>query len=192
MLKALHFARTLVGQVLQPGAVAVDATAGNGHDTEFLARIVGPSGKVYAFDIQREAVESSTIRLQAAGLQQCATVVHAGHEQMQQYIAPEHVGTIAACMFNLGYLPRGDKSITTRRHTSLLALQTAVEFLAPSGIITVMFYPGHSEGAEEAEHITAWATALPQTHFHVLRYEFVNLRNSPPWLLAIEKNNVLR
>ncbi len=191
MLKALHFARTLIANALQPGALAIDATAGNGHDTEFLARLVGTNGMVYAFDIQEQAVIATRNRLLNAGLERQTMVVHDGHEHMRHHIAPEHCGLINVCMFNLGYLPRGDKSITTKRQTSLQALQAATELLAPNGIITVMIYPGHAEGTEEAAHISAWARELPQTQYHVLHYEFINLSNAPPRLLAIEKNDVL-
>src|ERR1700754_4394232 len=118
MLKALHFARTLIADTLWPGALAIDATAGNGHDTEFLAGLVGPAGTVYAFDIQEQAVNSTGERLRKAGLEDRVQVVHSGHEHMQRYIPAEHYGHINAVMFNLGYLPHGDKSITTREHTS--------------------------------------------------------------------------
>ncbi len=191
MLKALHFARTLIAGVLRPGAVAVDATAGNGYDTEFLAGLVGHTGMVYAFDIQEQAVAATRRRLRTAGLEQRAQVICDGHEHMKHHIPLAQHGHINACMFNLGYLPRGNKSITTQRHTSLEALQTAVELLAPNGRITVMFYPGHTEGAEEAAAISVWARELPQTQYQALRYEFTNLRNDPPWLLAIEKSAVL-
>lgn len=191
MLRALHFARSLIADATTPGSVAIDATAGNGHDTEFLAKLVGADGRVYAFDIQEQAVVSTRERVRAAGMEARVQVVHAGHERMGEFIPGSEHGLVSACMFNLGYLPRGDKSITTQMRTSLAALQYAVELLALNGIITVMFYPGHPEGAEEVTHIGEWARTLPQTQYLVLRYEFINLSNFPPQLLVIQKNPVL-
>ena len=191
MLKALHFARTLIADVLTPGACAVDATAGNGHDTEFLAGLVGPTGIVYAFDIQEQAITATRERLRTAGFEERVRLVHDGHERMKEHIDPVQHGYVNAIMFNLGYLPRGDKNITTQKHTSLAAIESAVELLAPNGIVTIMFYPGHPEGAEEAALISTWAGGLPQTQYQVLRYDFINLLNNPPWLLAIQKNAAL-
>ena len=51
------FAHYLVQKVLKPGDWAIDATAGNGKDTLFLAKTVTKSGQVFAFDIQDQALE---------------------------------------------------------------------------------------------------------------------------------------
>lgn len=61
--RVLPFARSLLQTAVKEGDYAVDATLGNGHDACFLAEIVGDNGKVFGFDIQKEAIESSTIRL---------------------------------------------------------------------------------------------------------------------------------
>ena len=43
---AMRYSHTLLKEVLQPGQTAVDATMGNGFDTELLASLVGPTGQV--------------------------------------------------------------------------------------------------------------------------------------------------
>ena len=44
---------------LREGDQAIDATAGNGYDTLFLAEQIGLSGEVIAIDIQNCAIQST-------------------------------------------------------------------------------------------------------------------------------------
>lgn len=192
MLKALNFAHALVADFLQPGAIVIDATAGNGRDTEFLARNVGPNGRVFAFDVQHDAIERTRQRLTDVNMIDRVHLFHRGHEQMKECIPVEYHGAVQVIVFNLGYLPRGNKHITTLPETSLQALHAAVELLAPEGILTVMLYTGHPEGDAEGVEIARWAEELPHTEFQVLRYQFINLPNNPPWLIAIQKSATLR
>ena len=46
---------------IRPGMTCVDATAGRGRDTALLCRLTGERGTVLAFDIQREAVEETSV-----------------------------------------------------------------------------------------------------------------------------------
>lgn len=192
MLRALNFTRTLVTDILQPGAIAIDATAGNGHDTEFLARAVGSDGRVFAFDVQQKAIESTRQRLVVSNLIERVHLFHRGHEHMRECIPVAYHGAIQAIVFNLGYMPHGDKRITTLPETSLQALHAAIELLAPNGLLTVMLYTGHPEGASEGVHIEQWAEQLPHTEFQVLRYQFINLPSNAPWLIAIQKSTRLQ
>lgn len=185
--KATEMAHRLVGERLTAGAVTVDATAGNGHDTLFLAGRVGAAGIVYAFDVQRAALDETTRRLATAGEDRQLRLRAAGHETMTGEVAPEHRGRLAAVMFNLGYLPGGDKSKTTCRETTLSALGQALELLAPAGLMTVVCYPGHPAGAGEASAVARFLGGLEQVDYRVLRYGFENLANAPPFLLAVEK-----
>ncbi|MDF1658448.1 MAG: class I SAM-dependent methyltransferase, partial [Verrucomicrobiales bacterium] len=160
----------------------VDATVGNGHDTLFLASLVGPEGKVIGFDIQQEAITQTAERTAANGQ---VTLHRAGHERMAEFLS----GSIQAAMFNLGYLPGGDKAVTTHSATTLAALSAATEFLSEGGIITVALYTGHPGGSNEAGSVIQWARELPQDQYSVSKYEFINQRNSPPALLAIQKRS---
>lgn len=180
----LEFARHLLAQRLRPGDRAVDGTAGNGHDTLLLAECVGSSGCVYAFDIQAEALAATEARLQqsAAGSGH-VRLVHAGHERMAEFVP----AGIAAAVFNFGYLPGGDKRITTAAESSLKAVQAALSLLDEGGLLVMVLYHGHEAGKAEMRLLTDWAAALPQRRYRVLRYEFANQKNCPPVLLAVEK-----
>ena len=86
-LKSARFlAADCLRRFLLPGDIAVDATMGNGHDTQMLCELVGESGHVYAFDVQEQAVANTRARLEEAGLLGRATLFHCGHQEMAQYV----------------------------------------------------------------------------------------------------------
>jgi predicted methyltransferase len=182
----LSFSHALVRQAIGEGGIAVDATAGNGHDTQFLAECVGPAGKVYAFDIQQEALARTKQRLNERGIANRVALIHAGHHEMDQYLPEEIRGKLQAVMFNLGYLPHGDPTVITRPETTLPALETATVWLAPGGVLSVVLYTGHPGGAEEAEHVLQWAQSLPPKTFQVMHYRLLN-RQQAPSLVLVEK-----
>lgn len=188
VLDILDFAKETVRHAVSRGGVVVDATCGNGHDTLFLAREVGPSGHVYGFDVQEEALQTTRRRLEEAGLQGGVTLFRKGHETMGKTLPGEVRDRVQAVMFNLGYLPGGtDKTLVTRPETTQAALEAALQLLAPGGVITVVSYVGHPGGREEAKAVRAWAKGLNQAHCHVLSYRFINRQNDPPRLLVIQR-----
>ncbi|NNF16629.1 MAG: rRNA methyltransferase [Gammaproteobacteria bacterium] len=138
-----------------PGDIAVDATAGNGHDTVFLARQVGNTGHVYSFDIQSQALAATASRLAAAGTGagQRVTLINACHSRMSEEIPIHLQGKIACVMFNLGYLPGGAHSVTTTATTSVQAIGQALDMLRPGGVLSVLGYTGHSGGQAEVDAI---------------------------------------
>ncbi|RYD64173.1 MAG: methyltransferase domain-containing protein [Verrucomicrobiaceae bacterium] len=143
-----------IAAVLREGDLAIDATAGNGHDTVFLAKLVGEAGKVIAFDVQEQAIASTRDRLTAENLLERAKLVHGSHS-----LIPEHAaaGSTSAVMFNLGYLPGGDHTVITRTDETLQALEGALSVLKPGGILTIVCYPGHEGGDAESAAVVAWA-----------------------------------
>ena len=145
-----------VAAVAGMGDEVVDATAGNGHDTLELARLVGETGRVYAFDIQQAAIDQTRRRLSRHGLLERVTLQLCGHEHLLERLAPECQGKIAAVMFNLGYLPGGDKQRVTRAATTVPAMEQAARCLRPGGILTVIAYPGHPGGSDELDAVTEW------------------------------------
>lgn len=180
--RVLDYARQLIEEVLPEGGTAVDATAGNGHDTVFLARCTGKSGKVYSFDLQEAAVTNTKERLKIDGLK--AEVIEDGHQNAASYIKE---AAIDAAVFNLGYLPGSDKTITTSATTTIEAVEALLPLLKTGGRIVLVVYHGHAEGQEEKDELLPFAASLPQEEVKVLRYEFINQRNKPPFILALEK-----
>ena len=183
-------ARNLINSALTPGDTAVDATVGNGHDTLFLAECVGPTGRVVGFDIQPAALTETTRRLREAGLEERVELLLRGHEEMTAWF--DEFASIArpkAVMFNLGYQPGGDKSVITRPVTTVIALASALELVAPGGVITVVLYPGHEGGRAETEAVLSWARTVPAHRALVACHQVLNTRKMAPLLLAIAKRS---
>lgn len=185
--RILPFAKRLLELAVKPGDIAVDATVGNGHDTVFLAQLTGPSGRVYGFDIQEEALMSCKKKLEENDLQDRVTLFRTGHENMTKMIPPLYFGKITGAIFNLGYLPGGDKNIVTMAQTTIEAIDQLLRTMAPEGIIVIVIYHGHPEGADERDSLLRYAKSLDQNIAHVLEYRFLNKNNSPPFIIAIEK-----
>jgi len=183
--KALALAHALLADVVQPGDVAVDATAGNGHDTDFLARAVGSGGRVIALDIEPAAVAATRDR--CAGAAARCEIVEADHASLGAVLDSLGVrpASVAAVVFNLGYLPGSDKSRVTRPDTTLVALAQAVDWLRPGGLVTIVCYSGHPGGADEARAVGDWAAGLPQERFAAACYRILNQRHHPPHLIAV-------
>lgn len=178
---AVRWAQLLLEDRLQPGDAVVDATAGNGHDTLFLARQVLPGGKVWAFDVQAAAVEATRARLLENGCGESDfTIFHAGHERLAELIPTAFHERLAAVMFNLGYLPGSDKHCITQTETTLKAIAQATDWLAPGGLITIAVYPGHDGGKDEAQQIAHLASQLDPRSFEVQHLRPVNRTATPP------------
>lgn len=178
--RVLPFTKNLLQQVVSAGDFAVDATAGNGHDTLFLAQLTGPSGKVYAFDIQRQAIEAT--RLRVADYSN-VELFQASHAEISTHMHEP----ISAAVFNLGYLPKGDHSIITQSDSTVQAIQQCLELLKENGLVLIVVYSGHEGGSKERDAVLDFVCALPQASYDAIRYELINQRHSPPFLIAIEK-----
>ncbi|WNQ10355.1 class I SAM-dependent methyltransferase [Paenibacillus aurantius] len=186
-LSVLSFAHKLVSERMRPGEPAVDATTGNGVDTLFLARLSGPKGCVYGFDVQEQALSNTRQRLAAEPEGQAPVhLFKLSHARLAEVIPDEHAGRLAAVMFNLGYLPgSGDERIITRPDSTLPALNGALSLLRPGGIVTVLLYPGHEGGAEECREVERWAAALPQEEWQAVSYRFLNRAETSPYAMAV-------
>jgi predicted methyltransferase len=183
--RILPYARSLLKTAVEPGEIAVDATVGNGHDTLFLAELVGEAGHVYGFDIQEEAIQKTTERLRESGLLNRVTVYRKGHEHVSDLLP---VGsTVAGAIFNLGYLPGGNKEIVTTPDTTISAVKQLISMLKPGGILVLVIYHGHPGGAIERDHLLEFVMQIDQMVAHVLQYQFINQQNNPPFIIAIEK-----
>jgi tRNA1(Val) A37 N6-methylase TrmN6 len=189
-LSVLSYAHQLVAARVQPGDTAVDATVGTGADTLFLAKAADKRGRVYGFDIQQEALQLARRRLEentSSSLAEVSLLLQ-GHEQMKEALPANLHGKVAAVMFNLGYLPSegADPSVITHTDSTLAALEAALQLLRPRGILTVVLYPGHAGGSEEAEAVLQWASALPVSIGQSIIYRQLQ-RDTSPYLVAVEK-----
>lgn len=189
LLGVLPFARSLLTAAVGPGDTVVDATAGNGHDTLFLADLVGHAGTVISCDIQKEAIEATQKRLNEAGHVSNIHLHQLGHERLTE-ITRFNESPIAAAIFNLGYLPKGDKTVTTKGETTIAAIKQLFAQLKPEGLIVLVIYHGHPEGKLEKDDVLSFIQSLPQEEAHVATYGFINQRNDPPFVAAIEKRLV--
>ncbi len=187
--RILPYARILLEKALSPGDYAIDATAGNGHDTLFLTRLVGNEGHVFAFDVQEEAIQQTKKRLVENNAEHRATLFLQSHDQLINVLPEDCKGKITAAVFNLGYLPGGDKSIVTEAVSTISAIEQLLDIMAVEGIIVLVVYHGHPEGAIEKDALMSYVTSLPQDKAHVLHYGFLNQRNAPPFIIAIEKRS---
>ncbi len=165
------------------GAVAVDATVGNGGDTKLLCELVGETGKVYGFDVQPMAIEQTKELLRKENLCHRAVLIEDGHQHLEQYIFEK----IDFILFNLGYLPKGDHSITTLADTTKLAVEKALKMLAAKGKLLLVIYPGHEPGLQELLSLVPFCQALNQKEFNVLHMNWMNQSNYPPQIILIEK-----
>lgn len=149
-------AHEAVSSLLHPGALAVDATMGNGHDTLFMARHVAPTGRVAAFDVQRQALGATRARLRRADLEAVVELQCVGHEHLETTLPANWHGKVDVVMFNLGYLPGGDKLFATRPETTLTALKQATRVLRPGGLMSLMLYHDHVGASSEVEGVKYW------------------------------------
>lgn len=177
-------AHELGGGLLGEGAAAIDATAGNGHDTVWLAGKVGETGRVLAFDIQAEAIGAARRRVEAAGWLGRVVFYLESHVGMDSYAPP---GSVSLVMFNLGYLPGGDHGLTTTPEATLTALDAATRVLRSGGGLSVVCYPGHPAGAVEAEAVGAWFERIAAAGWRVSRHGPEGTLRPAPFLLFAEK-----
>ena len=181
MKTILTVAKSFLIDCVPPNGIVGDFTMGNGHDTLFLSQLV-PQGKVYAFDIQPQALESTRKLLDENQAGDNVQLICACHSTLDDYIHEP----IDGGMFNLGYLPWSDKTVTTKCETTLTAIEKAVALLKPGGALVVMIYPGHSEGAREGQRIEAYAKELDRKKFDATLYRIFNIPDCP-YFVAIEK-----
>ncbi|MBQ8507303.1 MAG: methyltransferase domain-containing protein [Clostridia bacterium] len=182
---ARFWAAEIIEKALYEGAVAVDATLGNGHDALWLCGLVGETGHVYGFDVQAEAVERSRQRLTEAGVEGRAQLILDGHQNMGNYIAPDSADAV---MFNLGWLPGAEHGVTTRVETTLQAVNAALGILKEDGVMTICVYPGHDEGAREREALLQWAQGLDEKKYDTMLRCYLNQSKLPPLMIAVKKN----
>lgn len=176
--------RRMMRDHVSEGSHCIDATMGNGYDTEYLCTLVGKEGFVWAFDIQKRALEATRGRLKQALSYTNYELLLASHSRMSEYVEPE---TIDCITFNLGYLPGGDHTIATRAETTIEALKQGLQLLKKNGLISICIYSGGDSGFEERDRVLAWLKELDSRKYLVLVTEYYNRPHHPPIPVMIIK-----
>ncbi|MCI8388253.1 MAG: hypothetical protein HFE63_07315 [Clostridiales bacterium] len=175
MVDLLDLQKSFILAHLKPGDTAVDYTMGNGHDTEFLSKTVGENGKVYAFDVQLNALNSTKRTLTNAGCDDNYTLICASHHRVGEFVTEK----VRAGMFNLGYLPGSDKKVTTMHETTLAAIDAAISLMDSDAIILIAIYPGHAEGELEGRLVGEKLSTLDRKYYTVACFKMMNSPTSP-------------
>lgn len=159
------------------GDCCIDATAGNGNDTLLLCELVGGTGKVFAFDIQEEAVANTKRRLSEHGVLKRAQVMLESHANMGKYVEKDSVSCI---VFNFGYLPGGDHALATKEDTSIAAIHEGLKLLKKGGMMSLCIYSGGDSGFRERDAILNELRKLDKKKYLVIVSEYYNRPNNPP------------
>ena len=182
MVDIIALEKQFLASHIKEGGTVIDFTMGNGHDTAWLSRAVGENGKVYAFDIQEKALESTRQTLKDEGCPDNCTLILDSHSNVLNYVSEK----ICAGVFNLGYLPgSGNKALTTLRPTTKIAVESAISLLDSDGIILIAVYPGHEEGRLEGEMLEEMLSHYDRKKICVSKFCLVNSPTSP-FFFAVE------
>lgn len=179
MVKVIDFAHQLIANATTKLDTTIDCTMGRGKDTLFLSSF---SSKVYSFDIQTSAIEQTEKLLKENNVNN-VYLIKDSHANVKNYVKEYVTGVI----FNLGYLPDGDKTITTIAEESLKAIMNCLDLLKIGGVCCVVVYPGHAEGQRESVVIETALRGIDQKKYDCLKYEFINWKNKPAYLMAIRR-----
>lgn len=174
-----QWCRRFIEEQVQEGDWCIDATAGNGNDTELLCRLVGEAGRVWAFDIQEQAIEATRKRLAEKGLSDRARLILGSHAEMERYIEGAE-GRISCIVFNFGYLPGGDHSVATQADTSVKAIQQGLRLLKKGGLMSLCIYSGGDSGFTERDVLLDDLKQLDPKQYLVIVSEYYNRPNHPP------------
>ncbi len=183
MIQPQDITEYFINTCLGLGSTAIDATAGNGNDTMKLCRAVGSCGKVFAFDIQKSALENTRKKLNENNFSNF-TLIEDSHANLDQYVN-EQVGCV---IFNLGYLPGGDHLICTKHDSTIEAIKKSLEIISENGFISVTVYYGKNSGTEEKDAVMSYLKTIDYKKYTVTVHDFFNRPNNPPLTVIITKN----
>lgn len=188
MKNALQTSHDLLGQLISlfPTGIFIDATLGKGRDAAFILSQENFQGRLFGFDIQNLALEKSMKHLEKFP-QENYQLFLGSHDQIDQLLPVEDVPEIHGAVFNLGYLPGGDREITTEFETTSAALNQIKKRLVAGGQIILVIYSGHPAGAREKNLLISNLSKWSQTAFQVTSIDYLNQQNNPPSLLIVEK-----
>ncbi len=174
----------IINNRLDKNSICVDATLGNGFDTLKLSKLLNNTGKIYSFDIQKVAIENSISLFKKENIDtNNIIIINDNHNKIREYVKEN----IDFFIMNLGYLPSGDKNITTNYIEVITFLESTLEIMNKNAFGIIVFYPGHSEGMKEYIKVREYLETLPQKSFNVIDINLLNQKNYPPALTIIER-----
>ena len=166
----------LISDLFDKNDIVVDATMGNGNDTLFLAE---KALHVYAFDIQENAlIRTKSITRHLSNI----TYILDSHENIFSYI--EYA---KGYVFNLGYLPNGNKDISTTSISTIKTLTSIFDKLRKNDFVLVVCYPGHDEGKIESIALKSLLDTIDKSSLDIVRTTLEYKKNIPPYILLITK-----
>jgi len=183
MLQPQNITEYYINNYVKTGDVVIDATCGNGNDTLKLCKKVGTQGKVYAFDIQKKALDETRKKLCENGMTNIRLILDC-HSNIDEYVKED----VKAVIFNLGYLPGSDHSICTKAKTTINAIEKSLDLLSDEGFICVTLYYGKNSGTAEKDAVMEYFKNIDYKKYTVLIYDFYNRPNNPPLTAVITKN----
>ncbi len=168
---------------VQEGDLVLDATCGNGSDTMLLAQLVGEEGHVYAYDLQKVAIRKAKEKISFVNLSKRVTFINKSHSDLSDISLKE----ISFALFNLGYLPGGDHSITTLPATTVAAIKSTLEIIKQKGVVLISLYPGHAIGEAESLAVEEYLSKVDQNDYHVWQLKQLNSKELSPYSILIQK-----
>lgn len=187
----IDLAHSLWKNIVKPGDIAIDATCGNGNDTLILANLCldNSVGTLYAIDIQEDAIRNTQKLLSEHLPKQKLERVKFSNECHSTFPKELVAQSVKIVVYNLGYLPKGNKGVTTLIATTMASIKAAMTLLQDGGIISITCYPGHSEGKEEEEALLNFTATFNPKEWSCTHHRWVNRLDSPS-LLLLQKTSL--
>lgn len=182
--KLTSFNKAIIDKYIEREQItAIDCTVGNGSDILYLCENIKSSSVVTGFDIQKPALDNTDYLLKNNGFDNYKLICD-GHQNIDEYFKEESVDLI---IYNLGYLPKYDKNITTQVDTTLISIKKSLKIIKSRGLISIAAYPGHSEGSKEKEALDEFLSTIDSKVYHVMKCEYINQSNTAPLIYYIER-----
>lgn len=160
--------------------VAADMTVGAGNDSLYILENTKVE-RLYGFDIQKEAEEKAK-KLIGEDLRFIFNL--ASHDQIENYVKEN----LDLAIYNLGYLPGGNKEITTQYQSTIKSLEKTLSLLNKEGIVILTIYPGHPAGKVESEELEKFLAKIDPKKYAIMKLSYQNRPKNPPYIIVIQKN----
>lgn len=173
----IKLAHMLISDSIDENSVVIDATLGNGHDTNFIAPLVK---KVYGFDVLEQAITNSKERNE---MYNNIEYILDSHANFDKYINDQ----VDLIIYNLGYLPGFDKDYTTTSESTMTSIKKGLDLLKKGSSMIITIYIGHDNGKVESSDIESYVKDLNKYEFDVMKHQLMNKDNFPPYIIQIVK-----